>query len=314
DGDGHGAQDTLQACDAPLGYAALGDDCDDRAADISPSAVEVWYDGVDQDCDEADDYDQDGDGSQAYASGGVDCDDLDPLSLGDCGGSPDTAVVDCQEASDIVPGATNGLFWIDPDSDSSTAPFQAYCDVESSAEAWTLIMRLVNANFEYEDPLWTTEALVSEDVYALDVDGGSKYPAFNAVPFTVLRSSTLDLSDAFTEDLGTEYPSALALFQDSGAELGTLPVPYWNSIVQDFSKSWGCTTYNSYGVNQKDYLGVAFISGGALCDWNGGARWGQRVNAYHGGTGNHAGQGWGMYSTISTGDAYRGISQLLWVR
>ena len=63
DGDGFGeATTTMEACEQPTGYADNTDDCDDSSALISPSMTEVWYDGVDQNCDGADDYDADGDG------------------------------------------------------------------------------------------------------------------------------------------------------------------------------------------------------------------------------------------------------------
>lgn len=53
-----------------------GEDCDDGDATVFPGAPDEWYDGVIQDCDRADDYDQDGDGLPG-GIGGADCDDTD---------------------------------------------------------------------------------------------------------------------------------------------------------------------------------------------------------------------------------------------
>ena len=61
-------------CDGYLGE----DDCDDADATRNPGATEVWYDGIDQDCDGADDYDADADGRDHEDYGGDDCDDSDP--------------------------------------------------------------------------------------------------------------------------------------------------------------------------------------------------------------------------------------------
>ena len=52
---------------------AGGNDCDDADVAVAPSVPEVWYDGIDQDCD-GNDYDQDGDTFGLE----VDCDDTDP--------------------------------------------------------------------------------------------------------------------------------------------------------------------------------------------------------------------------------------------
>ncbi|MFH1468520.1 MAG: MopE-related protein [Pseudomonadota bacterium] len=49
-------------------------DCDDTDPDVYPGAEEIWYDGIDQDCDGANDFDQDGDGFDRRH----DCDDTDP--------------------------------------------------------------------------------------------------------------------------------------------------------------------------------------------------------------------------------------------
>ncbi len=58
------------------GFYVCEDDCDDGDANINPDADELWYDGVDQNCDNANDYDQDGDGEESSEHGGTDCDDL----------------------------------------------------------------------------------------------------------------------------------------------------------------------------------------------------------------------------------------------
>ena len=60
---------------------AGGDDCDDDDANVYPGAPDEWYDGVDSNCQNDDDYDQDGDGYQTMVwnddpdLGGGDCQD-----------------------------------------------------------------------------------------------------------------------------------------------------------------------------------------------------------------------------------------------
>ena len=64
-------------CDNPGGASFLPEDCDDTNADVSPLEVEVYYDGVDQDCGNDDDFDADLDGYADPSGGGNDCDDAD---------------------------------------------------------------------------------------------------------------------------------------------------------------------------------------------------------------------------------------------
>lgn len=77
--DGYGDVDQPRGvgCAREAGQSSLASDCDDQDPAVHPGAVEVWYDGVDQDCAGDDDDDADGDGVEAVEAGGADCDDSD---------------------------------------------------------------------------------------------------------------------------------------------------------------------------------------------------------------------------------------------
>lgn len=87
----------------PMGTDADGDgvaapqDCDDADPARFPGAVEVWYDGVDQDCGGGDDLDQDADGDRRPIDGGMDCDDVDP-------GVSSLVIVNADMARSNLPG------------------------------------------------------------------------------------------------------------------------------------------------------------------------------------------------------------------
>ena len=88
DGDGFGDPDEIiEACILPEGASENALDCDDTRSDVNPGMEDVFYDGVDADCDGSNDCDQDGDGFDGSAEGGVpteecpnatDCNDEDP--------------------------------------------------------------------------------------------------------------------------------------------------------------------------------------------------------------------------------------------
>jgi len=103
DGDGWGDDSALAPIEA-------GTDCDDLDPAINPGATEIWYDGVDQDCDGHSDYDQDFDGFDAWffprddGTRGEDCDDEDPSVVpGSRGFTPECERIVEQDGSRSLP-------------------------------------------------------------------------------------------------------------------------------------------------------------------------------------------------------------------
>ena len=93
-------------------------DCDDEDAEIYLGADDTWYDDIDSDCMEDDDYDQDVDGFQDPSAGGPadlqDCDDTDadvsPDGLEDLTDSRD---IDCDGSATSVRAEDQGLTLVD---------------------------------------------------------------------------------------------------------------------------------------------------------------------------------------------------------
>lgn len=81
DGDGFGSFETqllfceTDPCIECSNYVNIAGDCDDHNPNIYFGAEEIWYDGIDQNCQGGSDFDQDKDGENAIEYGGTDCND-----------------------------------------------------------------------------------------------------------------------------------------------------------------------------------------------------------------------------------------------
>ncbi len=101
DGYGAGAASWHRWRPSPKYYSEVRGDCEPLDAAINPGATEVWYDGVDQNCDGASDYDQDADGEDSDLYGGTDCDDTNAdVYVGATDAWYDGVDANCDGASD----------------------------------------------------------------------------------------------------------------------------------------------------------------------------------------------------------------------
>jgi hypothetical protein len=97
-----------------------GRDCVDTDATINESRSDKFYDGVDSNCDEQSDFDQDGDGFDASLFGGLDCDDTN-LDI-----HPDSV----EAAGDKVDSDCDGF--ANPDADGDGWPVELDCDDQNA--------------------------------------------------------------------------------------------------------------------------------------------------------------------------------------
>jgi hypothetical protein len=104
----------------------LGDDCDDIEASSYPDADDEWYDGIDSNCHEDDDYDQDVDGFRSAIDPdldgnlGDDCDDTEASSYPDADDEwYDGIDSNCLEDDDYDQDVDGFRSAIDPDVDGN---------------------------------------------------------------------------------------------------------------------------------------------------------------------------------------------------
>ncbi len=197
DGDGYGdAESAVRSCEAIEGTVEDATDCDDADPAVNPGAEEIWYDGVDGDCDGASDYDADADGFDHDAHGGTDCDDEDPAVNpdaeetwydgvdGDCDGADDFDAdadgyrsdahggADCDDGDAAVHPEADDVWYDGVDSDCDGADdYDADADGHRSDEHG-------GEDCDDQDPTVNPDARdVWYDGVDSDCDGASDYDA-----------------------------------------------------------------------------------------------------------------------------------------
>jgi len=104
---------------------------------INTNATEVWYDGVDSDCDGMNDYDQDGDGHLSDEYGGLDCNDEDADISPDASEIEDGIDNDCDGEDETFDADGDGLTDIEENElgTSTTNPDSDGDGISDGAEA-----------------------------------------------------------------------------------------------------------------------------------------------------------------------------------
>jgi len=182
DGDGYGKDDeTLQACDAPEGYAESPGDCDDDDPAFHPDAVE-------DDCTDPSDYNCDG--SVAYADDDADgfaacedCDDADasinPSASEICDGTDNDCDGDTDDDDEDVDLSTGSEWYTDADSDD-------YGDPDTATTACDQPFGHVEDGTDCDDSSDTVNPSASEvcDGADNDCDGDTDDDDADLDPFT----------------------------------------------------------------------------------------------------------------------------------
>lgn len=199
-----------------------GDDCDDSDPSVSPSAVEIWYDGVDQDCAGDSDYDADQDGYERQPEG-QDCDD---------------------ESAEIRPGVADGLdsiVGIDDDCDG-------YVDEDSVALGDLLVTEIFVGNNPGPSSYIEVQNVASRSIdlagWSIVVNGASvdlsAHGELQTNQFVVVcRDATWARDWTCTGEWGGEQPLGVA----GGTAIVVSPALVVDQV--DWTKEWGLVGLNA---------------------------------------------------------------------
>jgi hypothetical protein len=197
DNDGYGdPNSSTVACNAPSGTTSDNTDCDDQDGTIHPNATEQWYDGVDTDCDGADDFDADGDGYSSFVvNGGEDCDDAD-ATVWTCGSTAAVAAASCAEILSTDSTLADGIYWLDPDAQGA---YEVFCDMTHDGGGWALLAKFSAAGtgWGWNDGNWTSaSSLGSADTLDATTVADAKNASWSRLAITEMRLDTVGATSA----------------------------------------------------------------------------------------------------------------------
>ena len=212
DRDGYGSSASECRCSTEGSYdSALATDCDDASSSASPALAEIWYDGIDEDCDGGSDYDQDGDGYDALAWSGSDCADTDSTI------APDVAEV-CDD------GIDNNC-----DDSAGTCAWSGAVDALSDVDATLYGAESGDMAFGAALSIGPLDASGGDDVLigapSTDSSSGAVY-AFRSAPSGTHSSWTADESVTARRG-GGELGASVAVLLDGSDRVTFLSEPFY---------------------------------------------------------------------------------------
>lgn len=92
----------------------------------------------------------------------------------------------CKAALQSNPGAPSGTYTIDP---TGSSPFQVYCDMTNDGGGWTLVLKNVtnNSDFNYSSANWTSGTPFNNSNFDLWNNGNALYQSYNTLSGTEFK-------------------------------------------------------------------------------------------------------------------------------
>ena len=178
---------------------------------------------------------------------------------------PASMPTSCLAIAKATPLAVSGVYWLDPDGEGATAPFQAWCDLHGDGGGWTLALKLDGSDpkSNYDAPLWTNSDAVNSSSVSLE-GAAAKLASFWSMPLTQLRVGLRKLDkDAASDELhwivlNLTAPSLRAAFAVEKATPSALGLFAWESLLSDASLQPFCL---GEGINVQTSSGAAIRVG-----------------------------------------------------